>query len=66
MHCDVTLYSIFRSYRYAAYRQFTWWVHGRLGPNKRYPIPACATHAIRTQYPSPDNVYEGYQSVEED
>ena len=31
---------LFRSYRYAAYRQFTWWVHGWLGKKVRRVIPA--------------------------
>ena len=40
----------FRSFRYAAYRQFTWWVHGHLGRKIRGVIPSCAVKKIRLSH----------------
>ncbi|KAL9976758.1 hypothetical protein ACROYT_G014087 [Oculina patagonica] len=53
-----------RSFRYAAYRQFTWWVHGHLGKKIRRVIPSCAVNKIRQTFPADDGVYTGY--TEED
>ena len=46
-----------RSMRYAAYRQFTCWVHDRLGRGVRKAIPSCAVLAIRDAYPENGMVY---------
>ena len=45
------------AYRYAEYKQFTWWVHNYLGKGVRKVIPSCAVWAIRTKYPSEDGRY---------
>jgi len=64
--CPITCMKsvFFRSLRFAAYRQFTWWVHGRLGRRTRRIIPACATHVIRVAFPKqPDEEYTAYHSA---
>ena len=50
-----------RSLRHAAYTQFVLWRHGRLGHNIRRVIPSCVVWRIRDRFPSPDNLYTGYQ-----
>jgi len=52
----------FRFYRYAAYRQFTWWVRGWLGKKVRRVIPACAIRRIRDAFPEPDSMYVGFKA----
>ncbi|XP_057310668.1 uncharacterized protein LOC130648668 [Hydractinia symbiolongicarpus] len=52
-----------RSYRYAAYRQFCWFIHTRLGRSVRRVIPACVVTMIRQEYPSPDGKYVGFCEV---
>ena len=56
----------FRSFRYAAYRQFTWWVHGHLGRKIRRVIPSCAVKKIRSTFPADDGVYTGYVAGDDD
>lgn len=53
------------NYRYAGYRQFTWWVHKRLGRYVRKVIPACVVKAIRTVYPNADGNYTGFRTPDE-
>ena len=50
-----------RSLRYAAYRQFTWWVQVKLGRHVRRIIPSCAVSAIRKAFPENDNNYSGFK-----
>ncbi|XP_057290227.1 P2X purinoceptor 7-like [Hydractinia symbiolongicarpus] len=50
-----------KAYRYAAYRQFTWWVHVRLGKSVRRVIPSCVVNKIRDTFPAPDNIYTGFK-----
>ena len=51
------------SYRYAVYRQYTWWVNGRrLGKFQRRRIPACVVHEILDSYPERRTEdYHGFQ-----
>ena len=50
-----------RSYRLAAYRQFIYWTHSRLGKGIRKVIPSCIVLAIRQEFPEADNVYTGFK-----
>ena len=49
----LTLFFFFcyRSYRYAGYRMFTYWVHGLLGRGVRRVILVCAVELIRSTFP---------------
>ena len=58
-----TWHIFFRSYRLAAYRQFTYWIYGKLGKKNRIPIPSCVVKAVRHQYPEEDGIYEGYHEA---
>ena len=53
------------NYRYAGYRQFTWWVHKRLGRYVCKAIPACVVKAIRPVYPNADGNYTGFWTPDE-
>ena len=45
------------AFRYAAYRQFMWWIHNSLGKGVRRVIPSCAIWAIRNKYPQEEGKY---------
>ena len=55
-----------RSYRYAAYRQFTWWVYERLGKGNRRVIPSCVLTNIRKTFPEENGVYVPYRDGSRD
>ena len=63
--CDVVLLS-FRNYRYANYKQFTRWIHWRLGKDGRKVTPFCVVWPIRKNYPSENGVYTDFKQAEKD
>ena len=60
--CIITV--LIRSYRLAAYRQFTNWTYDFLGKGNRRVVPACVVTAICLQFPEPDNLYTGFKAAE--
>ena len=57
-------YLIFRTYRYSSYRQFTWWVHNRLGRHVRRIIPSCAINRIRAEFEEDDGNYTCFEGTD--
>ncbi len=56
----------YRYFRSVSYREFSRMVYGVLG-TRRIPLPACAYHAIRKQFPlSKDEQYTGFESDHEE
>ena len=55
-----------KSFRYAGYRQFTWWAHGYLGKKIRRVIPSCAVKIIRNTFAAEDGIYTGYLPGDDD
>ena len=55
------------SFRNQAYRNFTLWQQGKMGPGNRVPVTSCILLAIRNRFPNQEGVdYKGYYSVNED
>ena len=49
-------------YRWAAYGQYTLWIHGHLGRGNRVPCPSCVVTTIRLWYPAANGQpYEGFK-----
>ena len=57
LHCFCFFH---RRMRYIGYRQLARWCWGWLGKRVRVPLPACATHNIRTTYPEENGQYRGF------
>lgn len=49
------------TYRYVAYRQYTYWIHKKLGRKIRIAIPSCAVKKIRESFPSESGSYKGFE-----
>ncbi|OCT77814.1 hypothetical protein XELAEV_18028911mg [Xenopus laevis] len=54
-----------RYLRKAAYRSFTVWAHGFLGPRYRLPIPSCIVKTVRSTFPDPEGKYTGFFYAED-
>ncbi|KAM7291921.1 uncharacterized protein ISCGN_025219 [Ixodes scapularis] len=48
-----------KKYRFTAYKEFVWWIWGRLGRRRRVRLPCCVVGRIREQFPSA--TYTGFQ-----
>ena len=46
-----------RSLRFAAYKQFVWWIFKNLGRGNRRVIPSCVIWKIRNKYPESNGQY---------
>ena len=57
--CDALLLPL-RNYRYTSYKQFTWWIHSRLGKGVWKVTPSCVVWSIRKNYPSENDVYTNF------
>ena len=57
---------MFRSLRFAAYKQFTWWIYKRLGKSNRPVIPSCVLRCIHSVYKERDGVNDKYQEGDRD
>ena len=55
----------FRSYRFAEYKKFSWWVHSRLGKRVRKVIHSCTLWSICKKYPSATGSYIPFKESNE-
>ena len=51
-----------KSFRFIAYKQYIWWIYGKLGKDIRKPIPSCIVNKVRNIFPAPDNIYIPYNN----
>ena len=54
------------SLRYAAYKEFVWWIFESLGKGNRRVIPSCVIWKIRNTYPEHDGQYTLYSDGHKD
>jgi len=54
------------TYRYASYRNYIWWIHGRLGRGNRRVIPSCAVSRIRAEFEEEDGNYSTFMGNDEE
>ena len=52
-------FSDFRTYRLLSCRNFTLWIHGKLGPGVKRTIPPCVVNEIRKQLPEETRTHMG-------
>ena len=55
-----------RSLRFAAYKQFVWWIFKNLGRGNRRVIPSCVIWTIRNNYPESNGQYTLYSDGNKD
>jgi len=67
MYCSIVL-CCFRGLRWAAYRQCTAWVYGKLGWKIRHPIPSCVVTKLRQLFPltAEEEEYVGFHEADSD
>ena len=59
------MFCFIRSYRYAAYRQFSWFTYTKLGRYVRRIIPSCVVTKIRDAFPEANGVYTNFVDDDE-
>ena len=64
--CDILCLWLFKSYRFAGYKQFSWWIHNRLGKGVRRIIPSCALWSICQKSPSANGSYIPFKESHDD
>lgn len=55
-----------RSLRFAAYKQFVWWVFHRLGKGNRRVLPSCVLWCIRKKFPEANGQYVRFKEGQRD
>ena len=55
-----------RSLRFAAYKQFIWWIFQHLGKGNRLAIPSCVVRSIRKLFPEADGQFTRFKEGERD
>ena len=60
-----SIFCVFRFLRSVAYRQVFRFIWGYMGNDVRKPLPSCIYSAIRSEFPSQDGNYKGFQEEED-
>ena len=55
-----------RSLRFAAYKEFIWWIFQHLGKGNRRVIPSSVVWSIRKLFPEADGQYTRFKEGERD